>query len=135
MAAVALQAINYGKTPAQHLQHYVVITLQGDASAHSGEQAFEASKHISRSPNGVGIPVFHGVSNPTEYFSVWKGRIFSTWTEKEISDIEGQKRFMYVAGTVEYDDVFNMHHRTEICWYWNTEDEDFDVCSTHNNVE
>jgi hypothetical protein len=49
--------------------------------------------------------------------------------------IEAKRRFLYVAGTLEYSDVFKMLHRTEICIYWNTDDEDFDYCGVHNDVE
>jgi hypothetical protein len=58
-----------------------------------------------------------------------------TMTDEDIVLLKSGNRFMYEYGTVQYDDVFGRHHRTEICVTLNAKTRSNNPCRFHNYAD
>jgi hypothetical protein len=142
---VNFQAVNSGKTPANDTQHFGLVSFQESNKIEGESRAFEKASRDTRilrkNPLTVegGAPVLPGVSIPNTFFTISTIVIGlpPLWTSDEISDIatSAPKRFVYVAGTIEYRDVFNELHVTEYCARWSNLNSNWEFCQTHNKIE
>jgi hypothetical protein len=134
---VNLQTMNTGKTPAQYQSHYGLMTFQNTSDLDAEDRAFNVTESIKRKRFNQGVPVIPGQTGDFFTLSTIEEGAQPKWTTEELSNISATpaRKFVYVAGTLEYSDVFGDQHRTEFCIHWSATNNDWEFCKTHNKIE
>lgn len=56
-------------------------------------------------------------------------------TAQDVDDITNFRKFIYVFGKIEYDDIFGNHHWTNFCLQQHPTTQDMDVCVNGNDSD
>jgi hypothetical protein len=132
---VSFHLINTGKTPAEFMQHFGLVSLQKSRGWDGEEKAFASVNPNKPSRLDIGAPIPPNASDSFFSISTLLNGEPPKWTPDEVTDILSGKRFIYAAGTVEYSDVFSERHTSEFCARWSVSHGDWEWCTLHNHIE
>jgi hypothetical protein len=117
---VTVKFVNTGKTPAINVSSITVLRISSQDLPENPDYPIPIMQSRSIiSPSGV------LEANPNPNNSIIPSR--------EIPLINEQKRWIYVFGKVEYDDLLKQHHFTKFCGRYNPKSGLFEDCPTHNS--
>jgi hypothetical protein len=140
---VNFQVLNSGKTPANSMRQFGLVSFQESNKIEGENRAFDKAMRdtqiLREGREGIrgGTPVLPAVATPSTFFTISSEALGPPplWTSAEIADISARKRFIYATGTIEYRDLFNDLHTTEFCTRWSTVNIGWEFCRTHNKIE
>lgn len=125
---VSMRFTNTGKSPAINMRDQIVHRVLPKGINPDFRQLREQHNAGVLQPNGT----FEWEDEPTTDQETGKSRPLDDITYKIITSGD---QVIWVYGVMHYDDVFGVHHWTNICYKFAPDSLAYNMCSTHNDID